>query len=50
MNETTQMRKAYRQWCKDTFYNFKPTDFPYSGRMWEVWRAAWIAARAHRIN
>ncbi len=50
MIELRQMRKAYRVWCQATFPDFDPKDFPYSGRMWQVWRAAWIAARGHNAK
>jgi hypothetical protein len=33
--------KAYRAWCKDTFPEYHVRDFPYRGRMYEVWSAAW---------
>lgn len=45
MSQLTQMRSAYRAWCQATFPDFKPKDFPYSGRMWQVWCAAWTAAK-----
>jgi hypothetical protein len=45
MTELTRMKRAYRTWCEATFPNFDPKDFPYSGRMWQVWEAAWRAAR-----
>jgi hypothetical protein len=43
--KATEIKKAYREWCKVTFPDFDPKDFPYSGRMWQVWCAAWTAAR-----
>ena len=39
----TEMKRAYRAWCKDTFDEYKVSDFPFRGRMFEVWCAAWRA-------
>ena len=40
----TEMRRAYRAWCMATFDDYKTADFPFRGRMYEVWCAAWHAA------
>lgn len=43
MNE---IKRAYKAWCKATFPDYKTKDFPCYGRMFEVWCAAWHAAKA----
>ena len=45
MKEKTKMQRAYQAWCKVTFPDYKADDFPYRGRMFEVWCAAWVAAK-----
>lgn len=44
------MTRAYRRWCKDTFPDYKVTDFPLRGRMFEVWCAAWRAGSRHAVE
>jgi hypothetical protein len=44
MKPETRIKIEYRKWCKDTFDNYKVKDFPCQGRMFEIWRAAWIAS------
>mgnify|MGYP003331958723 CR=1 FL=1 len=44
------MQRAYQAWCKVTFPDYKATDFPYRGRMFEIWRAAWVTAKKETSN
>ena len=44
MKLETRIQIEYRRWCKDTFPDYHVKDFPARGRMYEVWKAAWIAS------
>ena len=44
MKPKTYMQVAYREWCAETFPDYHVKDFPARGRMYEVWKAAWIAS------
>ena len=50
MKLDTRINNAYRQWCKQTFPDYKVQDFPLKGRMYEVWRAAWFASMDYMDN
>lgn len=45
MKEITRTNRAYQRWCEQTFPDYKRKDYPYRGRMYEVWCAAWVAAK-----
>lgn len=38
------MVREYRRWCERTFPDYRVSDFPLRGRMYETWCAAWTAA------
>jgi len=44
MKPKTYMQNAYREWCESTFPNYDVKDFPCTGRMYQVWEAAWHAS------
>ena len=44
MKLETQIQIEYRKWCKATFADYHVKDFPARGRMYEVWKAAWLAS------
>ena len=44
MKPETRIKIEYRKWCKDTFADYRVKDFPCQGRMYEIWKAAWIAS------
>jgi len=50
MKLDTRINNAYRQWCKQTFPDYKVADFPLKGRMYEIWRAAWFASMDYMYN
>lgn len=38
------MKREYREYCKRIDPGYKPYLYPCRGRLFETWRAAWIAA------
>jgi hypothetical protein len=50
MKPKTYMQNAYRAWCEATFPNYHVKDFPCSGRMYQVWEAAWYASMQYVKN
>ena len=40
----TAMHHAYWAWCKTIDPMFKSYHYPFRGRLFEAWRAAWLAA------
>jgi hypothetical protein len=46
----TIIKRAYRQWCENTFPDYNIKDFPCKGRLYETWHAAWMSAYAHILR
>ena len=40
----TPMHRAYWAWCQTIDPGFKKDDYPFRGRLFEAWHAAWFAA------
>ena len=46
----TIIKRAYKQWCADTYPDYRPEHFPCKGRLYETWHAAWMAAMHHILE
>ena len=38
------IKREYRAYCQRIDPNYKPYHYPCKGRLFETWRAAWVAA------
>ena len=47
LTASAPMVRAYRQWCRDIDPNYRTSDYPLRGRLFETWCAAWHAALTH---
>lgn len=50
MREQTRIQQAYQRWCEQSFPDYRRKDYPYRGRMYEVWCAAWVAAKQDQLT
>lgn len=46
----TIIKRAYKQWCAETYPDYRPEHFPCKGRLYETWHAAWMAAMHHILE